>query len=359
MRFSVDRRTQVSACAIVLVASSLAFAEQGGSVPGDARITLERTLCPSFCPVYSVSVDARGNITYVGKDYVRVVGQASARIAASRVSELLDRAQQIRFFDLRDEYKAIDNPDGTQTIVTELQTTIVTIVADGRSKRVEDYLGAPHALREFERAIDQVTRSQRWVRIDTQTLQELLASGWSPSEAERAELLRKALQGDDVDVVRMLLDIGADPNGEYSGEYYGLKTTPLMLVRSAAAARMLLDAGSNPLAVNDDGQTPLRSAAFAPPEVTAVLLTAGSPVSVVTDALWHAACGGNSGAVALLIQARADVNATWNGVTPAACALGRKAALAAHRSVPLPDDERPFIPDFDAVLALLEKARLR
>lgn len=338
-------RTRLVVFAIVLAASLPASAAQNASVPSDTRITLERTRCFGECPAYSVSVDASGNVTYVGKDLVRVVGEARARIDVSRVSELLDRARQIGFFDLRDEYKAD---------VTDLPTTFVTVTTGGRSKRIEDYLGAPRELREFERAIDQVTRTQRWVRIDTETLKQLLASGWSPSPAELAELLRKALRDDDVDVVKPLLDIGADPNGEY----YHDKTTPLMMVRSAAAARMLLDAGANPLAVNDHGQTPLRSAALEAPEVTAVLLKAGgSPVSVVTDALWHAACHGNSGAVALLIQARADVTATQNDATPAACALSQKAALASYPPAAIPDDERPFIPDFDAVVAMIEKAR--
>jgi len=59
-------------------------------------------------------------------------------------------ATQIRFFGLRDAYRSIENPDGTTTTVTDLPTTIVTIAVKGRAKRVEDYVGAPDSLGEFE-----------------------------------------------------------------------------------------------------------------------------------------------------------------------------------------------------------------
>ena len=47
---------------------------------------------------------------------------------------------------MRDAYRVIENPDGTVTMVTDLPTTIVTITVNGRTKRVEDYVGAPDAL---------------------------------------------------------------------------------------------------------------------------------------------------------------------------------------------------------------------
>ena len=71
-------------------------------------------------------------------------------------------------------YVAILNPDGTETIVTDLPTTFVTVTSDGRTNRVEDYVGAPPGLRELEREID-VAANTRWIRIDGPTLRQLAA----------------------------------------------------------------------------------------------------------------------------------------------------------------------------------------
>lgn len=115
---------------------------QEPDVPPDASISLQRTSCFGPCPIYTVTIDGRGTVTYEGERFVRVVGRHTAQIEPSAVLELLARAEQIRFFDLRDAYRVIENPDGTTTMVTDLPTTIVTIAVNGRTKRVEDYVGA-------------------------------------------------------------------------------------------------------------------------------------------------------------------------------------------------------------------------
>jgi len=66
----------------------------------------------------------------------------------------------------------IDNPDGSTTTVTDLPTKIVTITTNPRTKRVEDYIGAPDALEEFEKAIDEAAGSNRWVFTDEKLQEE-------------------------------------------------------------------------------------------------------------------------------------------------------------------------------------------
>jgi hypothetical protein len=132
------------------------------SVPDDLVIKLERTPCFGPCPVYSVTIDATGNVTYDGVKFVRVEGRQSARISPSRVAALLEAAERIGFFGLQDQYRTIRNPDGTVTIVSDLPTTFVTITRGGRSKRVENYLGAPAGLKELEQQIDEAAGITRW-----------------------------------------------------------------------------------------------------------------------------------------------------------------------------------------------------
>ena len=136
---------------------------QDSKVPPDTQIQLRRTSCFGPCPVYTVTIDAHGEVTYVGEKFVRVVGRQTAHIDPSVVAKLLARADSIRFFDLHEAYRVIQNPDGSSTTVTDLPTTIVGVTANARSKRVEDYVGAPDALKEFEREIDEAAGTKRWI----------------------------------------------------------------------------------------------------------------------------------------------------------------------------------------------------
>ena len=150
---------------VALLAMTRAGAANSAQTPAatdDVVIKLERTTCFGPCQVYSVTIDATGNVTYEGVKFVRVEGRQNARISPSRVAALLETAERIGFFGLQDQYRTIRNPDGTVTIVSDLPTTFVTITRGGRSKRVENYLGAPAALKELEQQIDEAAGSTRW-----------------------------------------------------------------------------------------------------------------------------------------------------------------------------------------------------
>jgi hypothetical protein len=127
------------------------------AIPEDFVIKLERTACYGRCPAYSVSIDARGNVTYDGTRFVRIVGRQSDHIPVSRVAALVETVDRIRFFDLEDKYRQL---------ITDLPTTFVTVTRDGRSKRIEDYFGAPRSLNDLERQIDDLAQTARWIGAD-------------------------------------------------------------------------------------------------------------------------------------------------------------------------------------------------
>jgi hypothetical protein len=171
-------------------------------------------------------------------------------------------------------------------------------------------------------------------------------------------LLRKALQYDEVDVVKALLDLGADPNAAY----HGTNTPPLMMVRSAAAAHALLEAGAIPFVRNDNGATPLGWAVHLAPDITHTLLKVGVPADQPTDsdgrtALWQAACLGNVGVVKLLLDAGASPTLRSGGMSALDCAKeGKQNAGFFKRLSVILDPKPPFAADFDGVIALLEQA---
>jgi hypothetical protein len=346
----------LTAALLPIAATMQASGAQTAAVPDDVVIKLERTACFGECPVYTVTIDARGNVNYDGAKFVRVEGRQTDRIAVSGVAAILATAERIGFFGLRDQYRFIQNPDGTSTSVTDQPTTFVTITRNGQSKKVEDYIGAPDGLKQLERQIDEAARTRRWIFLDGQTLEQLVRDGWRPTLEERAELLRKALGEDDVAVVKGLIELGADPNRLY----FGTNTPPLMMVRSADAARLLIEAGANPNVTNDNGFTPLGLSADLAPGVAGVLLKAGARVDQLLDSggtpLWYAACGGNAGVVSLLLSAGADPSVRGAlGKSALECAKETRDAERLYTPSPL-DGKPPYVKDFDRVIMMLEQA---
>ncbi len=125
---------------------------------GAVEITLSRSACYGFCPDYTVAITGEGEVRYVGRAFVNVVGEARASIPPAEVAALLARFDAIGFARLRDQYRAqiTDNP-----------TTVITLTRNGASKRVEDYVGTavgmPESVRELQNEIDRVAGTARWV----------------------------------------------------------------------------------------------------------------------------------------------------------------------------------------------------
>jgi Domain of unknown function (DUF6438)/Ankyrin repeat len=308
------------------------------------QITLRRTTCFGECPDYTVSIDGHGNVTYEGRRFVRVTGKQVARIDRAAVQALLDEFERIEFFSLKDKYTAR---------ITDLPTTYVTLVLGDRSKTVEDYHGAPKALRDLERHIDEAAGVQRWIRIDAATVKEMSRGGWRAGGDEGLELLRQALTHDEVDVVSALIDAGVNVNGDDASG-----TTPLMMARSAEVARLLIAAGANVQMPNVNGVGALQMSIWREPELTRVLLRAGAVADDPShqSPLFLAACAGNADAVQVLLQAGAvpDRYDVHSGKTPRQCA---ESASQVRDPEPLFENVKPpFEKNFARVIALLDRA---
>lgn len=328
---------------------------QEPDVPPDALIRLQRTICYGTCPVYTVTIDARGTITFDGERFVRVVGRKTAQISRLSVATLLARAEQIRFFEMRDAYRAIENPDGTLTMVTDLPTKIVTVTVNGRTKRVEDYFGAPDSLREFEREIDAAAVTKRWVFLDKDALEELARSGWSASSEEGAALLQQAIERDDVPIARRLVELGSDLGGPSNN-----RKPPLSSALSSSMVDLLVKAGANPNGRPIGAvaaRTPLMNASYKDAAVAEALLKAGARLEDLDGghtALFFAACSGNLRVVAVLLRAGANPRGSTTSSAVECARQGRQNEMSQRRTVL--DRGRPTVQDFDEVIALLENA---
>ena len=259
---------------------------------------------------------------------------------------------------MRDAYRSIENPNGTVTGADDLPTTIVTVTVNGRTKRVEDYLGAPDVLAQFEREIDETARTRRWIFLDEETLGALRRSGWSASTDEGADLLWQAIERDDIVIARSLIEMGADLNGPARN-----RLPPLVSARSGPMVELLVKAGADP---NERpvgrvaARTPLMTSSYKDASVAEALLKAGARLEDVDDgrtALYYAACRGNWVVVTVLIGAGADVRGSADMSAVECTRRARQNEVGRPRTGL--DRERPTVEDFDQVIALLENAEKR
>ena len=57
-----------------------------------------------MCPVYSVTVYSTGDVEYIGREFVRVIGRQLYSIPKNSVAYLFHKAEEIGFFSLKAEY---------------------------------------------------------------------------------------------------------------------------------------------------------------------------------------------------------------------------------------------------------------
>ena len=324
-------------------------------------IRLQRTSCLGRCPVYTVTIDAHGAVTYDGEKHVRAVGRSTTRIAPASVAKLLATVERMQFFDLQDAYTAIKNPDGTVWVVSDLPTTIITVTVNGRTKRVESYVGAPESVADLQRQIDETAGTKRWIFVDERTLTALLRSGWLASSDEGAKLLLEAIRRDDVPIARALIEACADLNGPAENRFI-----PLGAARSAAMVELLVRSGAN---VNErpagpdrvSAATALMSTAHKDASVAEALLKAGARLEDEDHrltALGYAACAGNWRVVTVLLNAGANPRGGSHNISALECAR-RSRQGAMNRRPTVLDRGMPTVKDFDQVIALLDDAERR
>jgi hypothetical protein len=115
------------------------------------RLTMERTMCYGKCPVYKVSVDAKGSVRWSGEMHVKKIGRAAWRIGWQEIDRLRALLRDKKFGSFRKSYSQLGATDQADCITT-------VQYSDGSKKRVHHYLGDPGAPAELERLEDEVDR---------------------------------------------------------------------------------------------------------------------------------------------------------------------------------------------------------
>lgn len=122
------------------------------------KITLERTECYGFCPVYTLAISGDGTVIYDGKDHVQTLGEIETTIDKGKIEKLVEKFEAVDYFSFNNEY--------TERTITDAPTVITSITLDGKTKTVKHYHGdfnAPEKLTELEDYIDEIVNSSQWI----------------------------------------------------------------------------------------------------------------------------------------------------------------------------------------------------
>lgn len=146
-----------------------ARATPGGQTREAVIVLTRRADYFGVAPVYTLMIYADGGVAYIGTMNVRVKGLVRGRIDPRGVRRLLDRAREINFHSLLDEYGP---GKGCPRHLADAGSAEVFILLDGKRKSILHDLGCsdsdayvfPRELHALEFMIDQVVNSGQWVR---------------------------------------------------------------------------------------------------------------------------------------------------------------------------------------------------
>lgn len=113
----------------------------GGASPADSLvISLQRTPCFGQCKAYTINVYRSGYATFNGRSNVELEGLHHARVGLDTLRTLLAEAERIGFYQLDDVY---------DRNVTDLPSSILRLVGNGKDKRVVGRVGTPENFTRF------------------------------------------------------------------------------------------------------------------------------------------------------------------------------------------------------------------
>lgn len=127
---------------------------------------LERTRCFGVCPVYSIHIYRSGCVVYEGNEHVKQLGNHFAFIDRNTLEGIGRKAEELGFFDLKDEYR---NP-----YLTDFPTVYVEVRFKGKIKRVHHYdAEPPRNLVEMEDYIDKLFGEEtKWIPFPIQNYKD-------------------------------------------------------------------------------------------------------------------------------------------------------------------------------------------
>jgi len=124
------------------------------SIANDTMLYYSRGACYGMCPMFELTVLNDGRAVYLGKNHVDRIGRFQALINYTDIAQVLQKANEIGYFELNAVY---DN-EGIQ----DLPTIITAITNNGKLHRVRNRYKGPAALRMLYTELDSLIAKQTW-----------------------------------------------------------------------------------------------------------------------------------------------------------------------------------------------------
>lgn len=130
--------------------------------PPGASVRLDRGGCDGPCAVYSLTVTARGDVTFEGTLFTAVHGVARATVPASRARELFDAFERLRFAQIGLDPTHVGAGNARATLTLD-RGAVTTIASDGEAC-MSDW-SIDRGVCYLENRTDEIAQSFKWVNV--------------------------------------------------------------------------------------------------------------------------------------------------------------------------------------------------
>ncbi len=148
----------------ILIVLPLFFSNCNKKIPHNSsmgknnpRIILEKTRCYGKCPIYIAKFYLKDKIEIYPKANFKVKEKSLALMKKGRLKELLNEANEIGFWNLKNEY---DNKK-----LQDAPETFITISNRGQLKKIRIRAQAPKKLQKLVQSIEKEVTIAEWTII--------------------------------------------------------------------------------------------------------------------------------------------------------------------------------------------------
>jgi Domain of unknown function (DUF6438) len=142
--------------------NDISFCPDSEQKTGVTEISLERTGCYGYCPMYTVTLRSNGRASYEGRANVKHVGKFSGSIPVASFEFLAKVALELGAFDRL--------PSDISCAITDNPTVFLALARDGERRVISHYApgrAGPASLALLEQAIDIFSDQIAWKRVNS------------------------------------------------------------------------------------------------------------------------------------------------------------------------------------------------
>ncbi len=121
-------------------------------------IAFEKTPCFGRCPVYKIKVYQSGFATYEGLNFAERMGLYSTWFSDAEIAKIFEMAEATDYIDFDEDYD--------DRRVTDLPSTISTLVFDGEKHRVKARMAVPEKVKMFQENLAVTLAEKDWKPYD-------------------------------------------------------------------------------------------------------------------------------------------------------------------------------------------------